>query len=65
MNTDRDTALDELATVVAEATVDAWLAGAIKVADKNHFDESITNRSTNDGATTHKSLSRQDEAQRR
>ena len=29
MSTDRDTALDELATVVAEATVDAWLADVI------------------------------------
>lgn len=33
MSTDRDTALRELAIVVAEATVDAWLAD--KVADSN------------------------------
>jgi len=64
MSTDRDTALDELATVVAEATVDAWLAGEIKVADKNHFDESITNRSTNDDPTAHEGLPRPNEAHR-
>ena len=29
MNTDRDTALDELAVAIAEATVDAWLADVI------------------------------------
>lgn len=33
MSTDRDTALDELATVVAEATVDAWLAGELSNTD--------------------------------
>jgi len=29
MSTDRDTALDELAVAIAEATVDAWLADVI------------------------------------
>ena len=33
MSTDRETALDELAVAIAEATVDAWIAGQQSVVD--------------------------------